>query len=430
MVARTAAARSAAAVLCALAACGASASAHDPPESLTLRAALERAAARNPAVDAARSRYLAMRERPRMEGALPDPTIGVRYHNEDWSPTFGDSDCTYLEIGVEQEVPFPGKRGLRERIAGRDADRERAMRDATAAMVLGAVAARYAELAVAERSAEILAESEALFGLMLEQSTTRYAVGESEQSDVLRAAQERSELGERLAMVERRRLAARAALAALLDLESGPEAPTTAGLEEPPPVPSLESLRAKLAGASPELRAAEEDRLRAGDALRLAEREYYPDLAVMAAYMNKERLLPEWEIGVRVNVPLYFWRKQRAAVAEAVHAERAAEHARRNAELDLGARLADQHAMARAAERLVELYRRELIPQAETTLESARASYAVGRVDFLTTLTASSSLLEYRLRETEESGNLWKAIAEIATLVGESPLGEPIARAP
>lgn len=416
--------------LLAAAAPGAPASNPEAPDALTLRWALERAASRNPALDAARSRYLAMRERPRFEGSLPDPTVGVRYHNEDWGLTFGDSDFSFVEIGAEQEVPFPGKLGLREQIAKREAERERAMRDATAAMVLGAVAARHAELAVAERSAAILGESRGLLELMVDQSAARYAVGESEQQDVLRAAQERSGLDERLVTIERTRTAARAMLAALLDLDGGPVPPATAGLEEPPPLAPLDALRAKLAARSPELRAASEDLLRAGDALRLAEREYYPDFAIMAAYMNKERLLPEWELGVRVNIPLYYWRKQRAAVAEAAHAERAAERARRSAELDLAARLADQHAMAAAAQRLVSLYGGELIPQAEATLASARASYAVGRVDFLTTLSAFVSLLEYRLREVEERGNLWRAVAEIAPLVGETPLGEPIGGTP
>src|SRR5574338_381003 len=50
------------------------------PGTRTLGWALERASSRNPALEAARSRYLAMRERPRFEGSLPDPTVGVRYH--------------------------------------------------------------------------------------------------------------------------------------------------------------------------------------------------------------------------------------------------------------------------------------------------------------------------------------------------------------
>jgi hypothetical protein len=64
------------------------------------------------------------------------------------------------------------------------------------------------------------------------------------------------------------------------------------------------------------------------------------------------------------------------------------------------------------------------------TLESARASYGVGRVDFLTTLTAFVALLEYRLRYTEEAGSVVTALAEIGPLVGETPLGEPIGSSP
>jgi outer membrane protein TolC len=397
---------------------------------LTLAWALDQARSKNPALQAAQARYLALRERPRREGSLPDPMLGVRYHNEDWNLTLGESDFSFVEVAAEQEIPFPGKLALRERVALREAERERAMRDATAAMVLGAVAARFTDLAVAETSGGILRENLGVLDLMVEQSSARYEVGEAEQQDVLRAAQERSGLQERLTMLERQRAAARAALASLLDLAREADLPALGSLEEPPPLAPLEVLQAKLAERSPELRAAQEELLRAGEELRLARREYFPDFSVMAAYMDKDRLLPEWELGVRVTVPLYFWRKQRAAVAEATLAERAAERGRRNTELDLAARLADAHAMAQAARRLVALYGGTLIPQAEATLESARASYAVGRVDSLTTLTAFASLLEYRLREVEERGRLWRALTEIGPLVGETPLGEPIASAP
>jgi outer membrane protein TolC len=400
------------------------------PERLSLTWALERARSRNPEVQAAEARFLAMQERPPQEGALPDPSLAVRYHNEDWGTTFGDSEFSFVEVAAEQEIPFPGKRSLRQRIAEREAERERAMRDMTTLMVLAEVAADYADLAVVESSEEVLRENRTLLGLMIDQTAARYGVGEVAQQDVLRATQERAALDERLTMLARKRSAVRAALAALLDLGPAEPLPPTEGLGPPPAIPPLEELTAKLAERSPPLRAAQEEWLRAGDELRLARREYFPDFALMGAYMNKERLLPEWELGVRVTVPLYYWRKQRAAVAEATHSERAAERARRSTELDLGSRLADLHAMAEASQRLAALYSETLIPQGTLTLESARASYGVGEVDFLSTLTAFSALLEYRLRHAEERGNLQRAVAEIAPLVGEMPLGEPIGSRP
>ena len=231
-------------------------------------------------------------------------------------------------------------------------------------------------------------------------------------------------------MLASRRAAAAASLKALLDTGGQERFPRTEALPEPRPVEAVDALNEKLAARSPTLRAAQEEVFRSEAALRLARREYFPDFAVMGGYTNKERLLPEWELGVRVNVPLYYWRRQRAAVAEARFAERAAEHARRNTQVGLEARLADLHAMAEASSRLVRLYGEALIPQARLTLESSRASYAVGRVDFLTTLTAFTAFLEYRLRYAEETGNLVRALAEIGPLVGETPLGEPLAGQP
>jgi len=402
----------------------------DLPSPLTLEAALAAARDRNPEVRAAEARYLTMRERPIQEGTLPDPMLGVRYHNEDWKTTFGESEFTFFEVTAEQEIPFPGKLGLRSRIAEREAERERAMRDMSVLMALASVAASYADLAVTERSEEILRENTRLLTLMIEQAAARYGVGEAAQQDVLRATLERGGLEERLTMLAGERKAAAAALAALLDLDDAATLPATTALPEPRPLESLETLSGKLAAGSPPLRAAAEELLRAQEALRLARREYYPDFALMGAYTNKQDLLPEWELGVRMSVPLYFWRRQRAGVAEASFAARAAEHARRNTQVSLEARLADLHAMAESAQRLVRLYDETLIPQATLTLESARASYGVGRVDFLTTLTAFSALLEYRLRRAEESGSVWRALAEIGPLVGESPFGEPLRSSP
>ena len=400
------------------------------PSPLTLEAAIAAARDRNPEIRAAQARYLAMRERPIQEGTLPDPMLGVRYHNEDWKTTFGESEYSYFEVSAEQEIPFPGKLGLRSRIAEREAERERAMRDMSVLMALANVVVSYADLVVAETSEQILRENTRLLTLMIEQAASRYGVGEATQQDVLRATLERGALEERLVMLARERKAAAAALAAVLDLDGAASLPSTAALPEPPPLASLEMLSGRLAEGSPAMRAAAEDLLRAQDTVRLARRAYYPDFALMGAYMNKEDLLPEWELGVRVKIPLYFWRRQRAGVAEASFAKRAAEHALRNTQVSLEARLVDLHAMAESGQRLVALYDETLIPQATLTLESARASYGVGRVDFLTTLTAFSALLEYRLRRAEESGRLWRALAEIGPLVGETPFGEPLRSAP
>lgn len=150
----------------------------------------------------------------------------------------------------------------------------------------------------------------------------------------------------------------------------------------------------------------------------------------MAAYTEKKQLMPEWEIGFRVSVPLYLRSKQRRFVAESAYAERAAEHERRRTELDVAARLAELHAAAESSNQLLGLYRDSLLPSARLTFESASASYATGRVDLMTALSAFVALLDYRIREAEETASLLASLAEIGPLVGETPLGEPLGGKP
>jgi outer membrane protein TolC len=396
-----------------------------PPERITLSWAIARALERNPEVQAADARVSAMEERPSQEGALPDPMLMVRYHNEDWGISFGDSDFSYLEVGVEQELPFAGKRGARRQIAEREALRERAMRDMTALMVLARVGMQYAELAAQESTDAALTESLASLDALTAQVSARYSVGEAEQQDVLRTGLERDMIRERLAMVARERAQSRAQLAALLGAERPEELPPTAGFDAVRNFRPLDELRAKARDLSPELQAAREETLRAKEALRLAKREYFPDIGLTAAYMDKKELMPEWEVGLRVSLPLYARSKQRHAVAEAAFAETAAQRDRQRVELDVAARIAELHAAAESSSRLVALYRDSLLPSAALTFQSATASYATGRVDLMTVMSAFIAMLDYRIREAEETANLMTALAEMGPLLGETPLGEP-----
>jgi outer membrane protein TolC len=384
---------------------------------------LETARAQNPEIRAAEARYQAMRQRPIQERTLPDPTLGVRYHNETFDHfTFGESEFSFLEFGAEQDVPFPGKLGLRGDIAERQAEREKAMRDETILMVLAKVAAGYADLAAVDRSTDILAQSIATIELMIQQAGQSYSVGTAAQADVLRATLERGALRERLTMLAQKRTAAEAAIIALLARPQGDRLPPGSLPDKPPSLERLDAWTGRLEEQAPAVRAAREEVLRSGAALELAEREYYPDFTLMGGYTNKNGLFPEWELGMRVRVPLYFWRRQRAGVAEAAYAQTAAEETRRNVRVSLGGRLRELYSMVESGLRLVELYHETLIPQASLTLDSARASYAVGKVDFLTVLSAFTALLEYRVRYAETMGSLYRARAEIGPLVGETPL--------
>jgi outer membrane protein TolC len=232
-------------------------------------------------------------------------------------------------------------------------------------------------------------------------------------------------------MLEQKRAAASAALGALLGRASDEPLSGQFDFTAPAPLEPLSDLVQRLRERAPELRAAQEDVLRSDAAVDLARRDYFPDFALMGAYMNKNGLLAEWELGVRVTVPLYFWRRQRAAVTEQRLAKRAAERARDGERLDLEARLRELHAMAETSARPRRRLRR--LADLRQGLAHARigARLARGRerrsphdVERL------HGAARVPIRDAEEQTSQKRARAEIGPLIGETPLGERIGGPP
>ena len=380
------------------------------------------ALAMNPEIKAAEQRWLAARARPSQEGSLPDPMINAAYHNESFGRLGqGSSDFSFLRFGAEQELPFPGKLALKETVAAREADREGALYRATVLNVLTRLRVAYNDYYLAQKSIEIVRGNKELLGKLALAAEARYEVGQGLQQDVARAQVELSILVGQLTTLEQARQSAATIVNAVLNRP--PAAPL--GVPAPPEkrqlTHSLDQLNSLAEERSPDLKAAEQGVARAEANLDLAKRQYYPDFVLRADYFNKAKLLPEWEVGAGIRVPLYFWRKQAFGVQEAAAGVSEARASRQGASQEVLARLKDLHAQATSANRLVELYGSVVVPQAEIALESASAAYQVGEVDFLTVLNNFTVLNDYRLRYYEELANFDKAVAQLQEVAGLLP---------
>jgi cobalt-zinc-cadmium efflux system outer membrane protein len=380
------------------------------------------ALANNPDIEAAAHRWRAAQARPSQEGSLPDPMVNTAYHNEGFERlTQGTGDFTFLRFGAEQEVPFPGKLRLRESVAAREADREGAMYRATVLSVVTRLRIVYDDYYFAQKSIEIVGNSRELLNELTHVTEKRYQVGEGLQQDVARAQVELSILLGQLATLEQERQSAAAMVNAILNR------PPPAPLGPPTPVDkvpftyTLDQLEALATEQSPNVAAAQLAVVGAETKIDLAKRDYYPDFLLRADYFNKAALVPEWEVGAGIRVPLYFWRKQMYGVREAAARADEARASRRSTIQDVRAKLKDLHAQATTAARLIELYGNSVTPQAEVSLNSASAGYQVGKVDFITLLNNFTVLNDYRLRYYEELVKFDKAVAQIEETAGIAP---------
>ena len=204
-----------AAAASAAAAPGAPADAGAIPSSAEVDALVAEALTNNPELRVARQDTAAARARVLPAGALPDPMLSLTYVNDGVSPSLGAQQMSRLELMAQQAIPFPGKLGLRERVAKADADRSATGPERVALALEAAVRRGYATLLQTREDLRLVGEQIDAWREIEEVIRVRYSAGLGSQQDVLRAQSEktrllqqrrRDEAAEQGALVELRQL--------------------------------------------------------------------------------------------------------------------------------------------------------------------------------------------------------------------------------
>jgi outer membrane protein TolC len=395
------------AVLCAL-----TARAEAPPGG-SVDALLALARQQSPEVIALRLEADAARERAAASGALPDPTL--RFEERGIAADMGVRSTKYTFI---QPLPFWGKRDLRREAAEAEADAAAAGSDAgwleLAARIKAAYALDYAlaqQLALSREVADLLDRLAAI-------SRNRYANGLAPQQDAIRARVERTALQTEIVQLENERHHAQVRINGLL------ARPSHAALAEPQAPRAMPSrldhaaLEERLRAKNPSL-FADEARIRAAQSNRDATyRNRYPDVALGVSPIQTGSRVSEWELMLEVNIPL----QQGSRRSHERESERMLEAAR--ARRDAGANrlvseLAENVSAFEAAQRIEQLTRGDLLPQAELTFQAALAGYENGKVDFATLLDAQRQIRKAKQDVIKAQAEQQARLAEIEKLAGE-----------
>src|SRR5437879_6327965 len=125
-------------------------------------------------------------------------------------------------------------------------------------------------------------------------------------------------------------------------------------------------------------------------------------------------------------MPSYYTRKQRYALAEAYSRLNEAKQNYRASEQQAIYQVKDQYLSIQSSERILNLYRTTLLPQAQLTVDSAASAYAVGAIDFLTLATNLTNLISLDRQYYDELARREEAIARLEPIVGKElvPFGE------
>lgn len=390
--------------------------------SVALKYLVEQALDRNPEIKAMERSFDAMRERIPQAKALPEPMLEYGYAgNINPIPPFeiqkGDPSSARM-LTFKQELPYPGKLSLKSKMAAMDSEAEWWNYEQTRLNVVAEVKDAYFEMVYLTKAIEIVTKNRDLLEKFAKIAEARYSVGKGIQQDVLKAQVEISKLIDQLTVLEQRKQTAEARLNSLIYRD--PEFPVGKPDEiKPQPFSyTLSELKELSLTNYPTLKAQKRKIDRQQYGVELAQKDFYPDFTVGVAYQNRPGLPEMYGLNVAVKIPLYFWQKQRPALAEAASSKAAEQKRLENITTLLFFKIKDRYLAATTAQKLMSLYGTTIIPQSSLSLESAIASYEVGRVDFLTLLDNIVTLLNYELSYYEQLSNVEKAVAAIEPLVG------------
>src|SRR3989441_9203426 len=156
----------------------------------SLQDLVQEAEEKNSQIAASFHTWQASRNVPKQASALPETQFSVQQFSVG-SPRrfagYSNSDFAYIGFGASQDIPYPGKRRLRARVAEHEADSMEAQTDSMRRTVVANLKMLYFHLAYIQQTLGVLQRSDALLTQVQEAAEARYRVGQGNQQDVLKA---------------------------------------------------------------------------------------------------------------------------------------------------------------------------------------------------------------------------------------------------
>ena len=387
--------------------------------TLQIDQVVQQALERSPEAQSASHTVTALEHRIPQMKALPDPMLGVGWAGNlaPFSTMSGDAS-SYREITVSEQFPTGGKLKLQGEMAKKDVEAAQTDYETIRRRITAEVKAAYYEYFYYDKAIQATNQNKELLEKLSKISEAQYRVGKSMQQDVLRSQVEISMLVEKLTEFEQRKATAQARINAYL-LQS-PESPLPpAGEVAPNEIHySLDELYGLALSNDTAADRAQKMIERSQLGVTLARKQYWPEIGV--SYMYQQRTAQPNMNGatISVNIPIFYRSKQHQAIAEATEDVISAQKMRENRLNEVRFELKQQYLAAKAADQLISLYSKGIVPQSSLALESAMAGYQVGKVDFLSVLANFTSVLNYETDYYRQLADYLTAIAQMESLTG------------
>jgi outer membrane protein TolC len=398
----------------------------EPARGVALSDLLEAAYQKNPSIQAAREAWRGAIEKFRVVTGYPDPVLSVNYFPEPIETRLGPQDWN---ISLTQGVPFPGKLSKAGEVARADARIAKLNLDRTVRDVMTTVRESYHELLYIREAKRAAQENHRLLEHLRIVGETAYAGDRVQLLDMVKAQSQVGQLRYDMLLLEELEETEKTRLNSLLDRPPGAAYGPFKDEAARPLVFGLESIY-RLAEENEEGIAMAVVRVeKAGAKVDLATYENLPDFKVGASYASigePDIPIPPVEAGrdafgiqAGMTVPLWFGKNSgRTAMARAER--RSAEAAQRARINRTREEIRTLFFRLKNAERLIQLYQKELIPEAAKAMELAEVWFRAGESSFSDFVETQSVWYNFQLSFARARADYGKHLARLERRAGRS----------
>ncbi len=423
------------------------AGAQQPPAPISLPALIQSADTASPAIRSASAKAAAARARVRLAGARADPMLMIGVINVPVNTlSLREDEMTMKMVGIDQNLPYPGKLGLRQKAAAFQADAAAASAEGVQVTVRRDVKIAYYELSYIDAALVVLEQSNSVLNDIVRVANARYSAGTGMQQDVLRARLDAARLNESANSLREQRGAVLSRLNGMLNRQGvspvdHPSIPpsivgaavaassdirfssnTLGASAIGSPLPSLSELQALALQMSPSLRSRAAMIASANAELALARKDHLPDVDVSLQYGQRTARPDMVSAVLSIPIPIQRSRKQNIAVAAGRSDLGALEAEQRDAENAVRSEVARLYSDITHSRTQLALYVKAIIPQGRATLASATAGYQSGPGDLIPVLNARTSLFELESGYHRAMTDFAQKIAELEAVIGKELL--------
>jgi cobalt-zinc-cadmium efflux system outer membrane protein len=389
--------------------------------TLDVNALVAEALANNREIAAAQKQFEAARQRPRQAGSLPDPTFSAGFASNGYplpGAGLGTHPTSNIGVSITQPIPYPGKRQLRENIAGKDAAAELFDYQQVQLSVVRRLKQAFFRLLHSYDATEVLGRNREVLTELLRATEARYASGKAAQQDIFKLQVQLSLLEGKTLQFQQERTAAEAEILALLNRPPGSLLSPPIDLIPQEITVGLDELYVSAVNHAPLMQREQKLVERSEVAVNLAHKDYYPDYAITGGYYNQGSLPPMFVMRFDMTVPSFYGRKQRAEATEKYDDLAAARRTFEATDQNLHAQIRGDYTAAKTAFELMKLYRNSAIPQAQLALESSLSSYQSGAIDFLPVLSNYLAIVEIELSYHDQMQAYREALSRLEEATG------------